>query len=134
MFLDTNVLASALATRGLCADVLREVMAKHELIVSEPLMIELKRTLTNKFNVPSALAEEMLDFFIHDLKEVEDDPLHKISINDKDDVLILSSALNRHAQVFVTGDKELLAIGELYEMEVLSPRMFWERIKKLKDS
>ena len=29
VFLDTNVLASAAATRGLCADVLREVFASH---------------------------------------------------------------------------------------------------------
>jgi len=37
VFLDTNILVSATATRGLCADVLREVLASHQLIVSDPL-------------------------------------------------------------------------------------------------
>jgi hypothetical protein len=33
VMLDTNVLASAVATRGLCADVLRAVLAEHELVI-----------------------------------------------------------------------------------------------------
>ena len=36
VFLDTNVLVSAFATRGLCADVLRHVLADHQLAASEP--------------------------------------------------------------------------------------------------
>ena len=35
VFLDTNVLAGAAAARGLCADVLRELFASHELIISD---------------------------------------------------------------------------------------------------
>jgi len=42
VFLDTNVLISAVATRGLCADVMREVLTSHELVVCEPLIKELK--------------------------------------------------------------------------------------------
>ena len=34
VFLDTNVLVSAMATRGLCADVLREILTSHRLVVS----------------------------------------------------------------------------------------------------
>ena len=53
IFLDTNVLASAVATRGLCADVLREVLTRHDLIISNALLKELKRVLQKKFSVPS---------------------------------------------------------------------------------
>jgi len=35
VFLDTNVLVSALATRGLCADLLRKVLTEHELLVGK---------------------------------------------------------------------------------------------------
>ncbi len=38
VFLDTNVLVSAVATRGLCADVLREVLLSHQLLVSADLL------------------------------------------------------------------------------------------------
>jgi hypothetical protein len=35
VFLDTNVLVSGFAARGLCADVMRLVLAEHELIMGE---------------------------------------------------------------------------------------------------
>ena len=41
VFLDTNVLVSGFATRGLSADVIRHVMAKHELITAEVVLDEL---------------------------------------------------------------------------------------------
>ena len=58
VFLDTNVLASAAATRGLCVDVSREVFASHELVISEYVIEELERVLTEKFNVPRDVREE----------------------------------------------------------------------------
>ena len=48
VFLDTNVLVSAVATRGLCADVLREILFSHQLVVSVPLLDELKNILHTK--------------------------------------------------------------------------------------
>ena len=51
--LDTNVLVAAFATRGLCADVFRTVLAEHDLIVGEVILTELRRVLTTKFKVPS---------------------------------------------------------------------------------
>jgi predicted nucleic acid-binding protein len=44
-FLDTNVLVSAFATRGLCADVLRHVLTEHELLTGEVVLAELRRAL-----------------------------------------------------------------------------------------
>jgi predicted nucleic acid-binding protein len=44
--LDTNVLVAAFATRGLCADVLRTVLAEHDLVVGEVILAELRRVLT----------------------------------------------------------------------------------------
>ena len=42
VFLDTNVLAGAIGTRGLCADVLREIFASHDLLISEHVIGELR--------------------------------------------------------------------------------------------
>ena len=49
LFLDTNVLASAFGTRGLCLDLLRLVLDEHELLASIPLLDELERVLDEKF-------------------------------------------------------------------------------------
>lgn len=40
--LDTNVLVSAVATRGLCADVFNLVLAEHHLVVSVTVLSELQ--------------------------------------------------------------------------------------------
>ena len=52
ILLDTNVLASAVGARGLCADVLRMVLAEHELIVCPQIIDELQRVLCDKFTTP----------------------------------------------------------------------------------
>lgn len=39
VFLDTNVLVSAFATRGLCADLMRHVLAEHDLITGEVIIL-----------------------------------------------------------------------------------------------
>ncbi|WP_423924307.1 hypothetical protein [Candidatus Palauibacter sp.] len=40
IFLDTNVLVSALAGRGICSDVPRVVIANHSLIAGETVLLE----------------------------------------------------------------------------------------------
>ena len=42
-FFDTNVLAAAFATRGLCADLFAHVLLEHELVVCEVILDELSR-------------------------------------------------------------------------------------------
>jgi len=53
VFLDTNVLVSGFATRGLCADVIRLVLAEHELVVAQIVLDELKRVLKQKIELPA---------------------------------------------------------------------------------
>jgi predicted nucleic acid-binding protein len=62
VFLDTNVLVAALATRGLCADVLRTVLAEHQLLLSGTVIEELTRTLTEKFRLPETMVREVVTF------------------------------------------------------------------------
>ena len=129
IFIDTNVLVSAVATRGLCADVVREVFISHQLVISAQLLTELKNTLRSKFEVPNELIEELVELLQQDTLFSTTCPLTDIEINDKDDVIILSSALNGNADLFITGDKELLELHKVKKMEIVSPRAFWEKLK-----
>jgi uncharacterized protein len=131
VFLDTNVLASAFGTRGLCADVFRIVLAEHELVCSEAVLTELKSVLLRKFRVPAATAKE-IDAFIRGYhvepnpREIPDLPL------DADDLIIIAAAIAGKADVFVTGDA---AIRELRvksrTIRICSPREFWEVSQKI---
>ncbi|MBU4321085.1 MAG: putative toxin-antitoxin system toxin component, PIN family [Thermodesulfovibrionales bacterium] len=129
VFLDTNVLASAVATRGLCADVLREVLSSHDLIISKHLLNELKEVLQRKFGIPSPLISEFVDMLQQDTILVNPDNPPQIQIKDKDDLMILSAALTANADLLVTGDKELLALDKVKNLEIVSPRLFWNRLK-----
>ena len=42
---------------------------------------------------------------------------------------IMGAAVTAGVEVLVTGDKELLDLGRIANLEVLSPRQFWERLK-----
>jgi uncharacterized protein len=129
VFLDTNVLVSAVATRGLCADVLREIFVSHQLVVSSPLLEELQNVLHTKIGIPTEILSDFLEVLTQDSIFSENTALRNIDIKDKDDILILSTALNGNVELFVTGDKELLELGKIQAMRIVSPRKFWETVK-----
>ena len=129
VFLDTNVLVSAMATRGLCSDALREVLASHQLVVSAPLFAELKRALRQKLRIPADLIEGTIEILQQDALFATPSTSADVDIRDKDDLIILSSALNGKADLFVTGDQELLNLGKVGDMQIVSPRGFWEKVQ-----
>jgi putative PIN family toxin of toxin-antitoxin system len=128
ILLDTNVLASATATRGLCADVVLAVLAEHELVVSPQILQELQRVLDEKFSLPAALIQNVLRLFRQDAIMAKVEKLPKVRLKDKDDLGILAAAVSAHADVIVTGDKELQKLGHIQKIQILSPRQFWEML------
>ena len=129
IFLDTNVLASAAATRGLCADVLREVFASHDLFISEQVLNELRRVLGLKFGVGQGLIDDFIQLLHQDSVLAQPSRVPKIKLQDTEDLTILAAASTAGAEVLITGDKELLDLGRVENLEILSPRQFWEKLK-----
>jgi putative PIN family toxin of toxin-antitoxin system len=129
VFLDTNVLASAAATRGLCSDVLREVLTSHELVTSPQVLSELKRILRTKFGVAQDLIDDFIWLIQQETVLAQPGPLPPVEIDDQDDLPILSAAISGRADAFVTGDKELLHLSEVENLAMLSPRQFWDKLK-----
>jgi putative PIN family toxin of toxin-antitoxin system len=128
VFLDTNVLVAAFATRGLCSDLMREVLENHELISSLDILVELKRILIKKFNIPTDQAEDAIDL-IHTSSHISDPDINAAyNIKDRDDMPHISAAENAGCNAFVTGDKELWSLNPIGSMQILSPRDFWKVI------
>ena len=128
VFVDTNVLAAAFATRGLCSDLLREVFENHQLVTSLDILAELKRILVTKFRIPAEQTEEALDI-VHSSALISS-PSRGASygIKDADDIPQVSAAENAACTVFITGDKELREISPVGSMTICSPRDFWKMI------
>ena len=131
VFLDTNVLVSGFATRGLCADVIRVVLAEHELITADVVLNELKRVLKHKIQLPGEQIQEILTFL--ESQTVQPKPISppSIPVRDEDDEWVLASALAAKAEVFVTGDKDLLDVAsQVADLVITDPRGFWSLAKK----
>lgn len=129
VFLDTNVLVSATATRGLCADVFRTAIEFHELVVSEHLLEELKRILRTKFDASDDLIAETVWLLHQDTIMAPSEPLASIPLRDAADIAIVSAAFNGGAEILVTGDKEMVELKKFGALQIVTPRQFWERQK-----
>ncbi|MFZ0889500.1 MAG: putative toxin-antitoxin system toxin component, PIN family [Candidatus Binataceae bacterium] len=124
VFLDTNVLASALGTRGLCSDVLRLILAEHELVTGEVVIEELRTVLRKKFSVPDQMVREIEAFLRDGYVAPEPERLPDLAPADRGDLRVIASALSARANVLVTGDRELLALTKPQGLKVSSPREF----------
>ena len=139
-FLDTNVLVSGFATRGLSADVVRLLLAEHELLTGEVVLEETRRVLTEKFGVPDEKADQIERLLrrrhvepVPDPESPASDP--PVEVRDPDDETVLASAIAAGAEILITGDKDLLDVADEVEslsaesLRIMTPRTFWEKIR-----
>jgi uncharacterized protein len=124
VFLDTNVVASAFLTRGLCADVLLLVIEEHELLTAEIVLNELRTVFRRKFGVATEIISQIETF----LRQYHVEPIPKqlpnLPLSDRNDLLVIASALKSGADIVVTGDGEMLRLQNK-PLAVVSPREFW---------
>lgn len=127
--LDTNVLVAAFATRGLCADVLRTVLAEHDLVVGDVILAELRRTLITKLKLPVDRVEAVEAVLA--AVPVIPKPAHPshLAIRDPADRWVLATAIVGHAEVLVTGDHDLLVVAAESPIPILEPRAFWDLLR-----
>jgi putative PIN family toxin of toxin-antitoxin system len=131
VLLDTNVLVSAYATRGLCADVLRVILSEHEMVVAEVVLEELERVLFTKIGLPHGMVAEILEALReHPVQpRPAGEPDHP-DVADPDDAWVLASAIEARVEVLVTGDPDLLDVADdVAGIRILSPRGFWSLLR-----
>jgi putative PIN family toxin of toxin-antitoxin system len=128
VLLDTNVIVSAVTTRGLCADVFRAVLAAHELVTCAKVLQEVRRILGMNFDVPEQLIAEYLELIGQDAIVAEFEGLPDLPIQDRDDAEIVAAAIGARAEVLVTGDHELQSLKNIGQLRIISPRAFWEEL------
>ena len=128
VLLDTNVIVSAVTTRGLCADVFRAVLAAHELVTCAKVLQEVRRILGMKFGVPEPLIAEYLELIGQDAIVAEPEDLPDLPIQSRDDAEIVAAAIGAKAEVLVTGDHELQSLKNIGQLRIISPRAFWEEL------
>jgi putative PIN family toxin of toxin-antitoxin system len=130
VFLDTNVLVAAFATRGLCADVMRVVLAEHQLITGDVVLSELRAVLVRRIKLPQATVKDIVAL-LRDQEVVPKPPKpSEVLVRDPDDRWILASAVAGRADVLVTGDRDLLDVAGKAPLPILDSRGFWSLLRK----
>ncbi|HET9768898.1 MAG TPA: putative toxin-antitoxin system toxin component, PIN family [Thermoanaerobaculia bacterium] len=127
IFFDTNVLAAAFGTRGLCLDLLKLTIQTNELVLGEPVAAELRRVLPEKFRMPPARVERLLGLLREYYVALPVDMGVDVALRDPGDRLIVLSAIAGQADVLVTGDRDLLEAD--LPIRVMTPRELWLTIR-----
>ena len=129
VFLDTNVLVSAFASRGLCAELFELVLLEHDLILGRSVLRELSKALQQKVKLPAKDTTAIITFLEDEASQLVEssDPVD-VDV-DRDDAIVLGDAIAGHAEVFVTGDAKVLGLGQHGALQIVSPRGFWELLQ-----
>jgi putative PIN family toxin of toxin-antitoxin system len=126
---DTNVLVSAIVFGGPPARLV-ELAAEGYLVLvlSPPVIDELRAVLRRKFGFSDAAAYQAETLLRRIGVVVE--PQREIAIirEDPEDNRVLEAALAGNADVIVSGDRHLLALGEFGAVPIMSPRELLDKI------
>lgn len=124
---DTNVWISALMSHGFCRALFTKIEENHDILISTAILDELIRVVERKIPNQPDLVDSLRKHLLSRLGEEDMDMQpQSFSIKDPDDIPILNSAIRLQADVFITGDHELLAIPpDTVPIRIVSPRQFW---------
>ena len=125
---DTIVLVAAFAADGLCAKLLRRANRREFSLVLCPVILEeLERVLKKKIGATAGEIHNAIDLLAEISTVAGKDPMPSPParlVRDPDDDLILACAAAARAEILVTGDKDLLAIGRHGRAKIVDPRTF----------
>ncbi|HXJ40673.1 MAG TPA: putative toxin-antitoxin system toxin component, PIN family [Bryobacteraceae bacterium] len=124
--LDSSVLIAAHITRaGVCAELLEDVLMEHQLFTSQFILDEVARKLLEKFAFPESAAQSIINFITHVAAKVEPATVPDNACRDPGDIPILGTALAAEANLLITVDRDLLAIGKYSDIAIIKPGAFW---------
>jgi putative PIN family toxin of toxin-antitoxin system len=128
--LDTNVILAAFAARGLSAEVFEICLAEHEIVLSEHIISEVVRNLNKKLKCSADAIQNIESFLRNHARLVIPVAVPADACRDRSDLKVLGTALAGDASCIISGDNDLLEMVSFRDVKMLSPRMFWELLRK----
>jgi len=128
--LDTNVLIAAFAARGLCSEVFEVCLTGHTIVISEHILSEVERILIKKIHLPRNITSSIM-VYLRDVAEIfEPQVIEDSACRDIEDRKIIGTAISGNAQLIITGDDDLLTLKKFMKIDMVTPREFWNRLRK----
>ncbi|MGE3063325.1 MAG: putative toxin-antitoxin system toxin component, PIN family [bacterium] len=123
--LDSNVIVSAFASRGLCSSLFEVLIAKEQVITSEHILSEVSRVLRSKIKLPEKNTREIIDFLGETTEVTAYGKMIQCVSRDKDDDEMIALAVASKSKLIITGDKDLLVLKKHKNIRILSPKQYW---------
>ncbi len=98
------------------------------LVLSDPIVSELREKLTEKFALSTAEVDAIVDRLSTQAERVPAQGRSGWVQQDPDDDKFIDAALAAGATIIVSGDRHLLALGTLEGIEILTVRQFLNRL------
>ncbi len=131
LVIDSNVLIAAFAVRGLCHALFEYCLESHEIVLCEEIIEEVKRNLKEKVKIPPTLVAE-IETYLRESASIEKPLLiGESAFEDKSDLPILGVAAASSSVYLITGDKALLALRRYGSTDIITPRSFWEAMRRI---
>lgn len=128
--LDTNILISSWLVPGGSADQVMQLVRQRdvELILSPFILDELKRVLTQKFELPSRAVQKAVRRIERLATIVHPDVAIDIIKEKQDDNRILECAISGKVNYLITGDKKhILPLGSIQGIPIITIAEFLKR-------
>lgn len=126
---DTNIFVSGHFWKGPPYRCLLAAEARlASLVVSEPILSELREKLIDKFGVTAAEVAAIVDHLDTYAERVAVQGRSGWVRQDPDDDKFIDAALSGGATIIVSGDRHLLALGTVEGIEILTARQFLDRL------
>ena len=128
--LDANVLIAAYAARGLCESILELCIANDDIFLTTAILADVRDKLVRRIKLPAERAGEIVSFLTNNAELVVPVEVPTSLCRDPDDNDILGAAKAAVADFIITGDDDLLVIGEFAGTKILKPRQYWQEFSK----
>lgn len=127
LVIDCNVVVAAARTDGTCRCALIVALRNHEVIVSEPILVEYRQVAARP---KQAAAAELLTFLIDRIEQValyvEPVPT-AFGLADPADEVYLATAIAGGANALITGNLRDFTKSFYQSVQILTPRAFVDR-------
>ena len=129
---DSNIYIAAFATHGVCHLMLESCITEHNVFISDFIFGEIKEKLIKEIKLPPETVDEIISYLGE--QAIVTNPKNLVSdiCRDPDDDNIISLGLAAKAEYIVTGDRDLLDIGQYASLHMVSPKEFSEVLKNQK--
>ena len=111
----------------MCADLLDDVLTHHDWIISDFIVHEVADKLLEKSKFPKQEIADLCRFLRNTASVVEPTELDPSTCRDPKDVPVLGTAAAAHADLLISVDEDLLALGCFQGIHIVKPGEFWKR-------